>query len=153
MSCPPSSYPTYPGGAPTRRETLCFSIYSDISIRIMPSSRSKRDTASDLASSVFPTPVGPRNRNEPIGRFGSLIPALARSTASATKLTASSWPTTRSCSVSSRRRSLSRSPSTSRLTGTPVQRETISAISSSVTASRSNLVSWSCCAASSAVFS
>src|SRR5678815_6115752 len=30
VSCPPSSYPTYPGGAPIRRDTECFSMYSDI---------------------------------------------------------------------------------------------------------------------------
>ena len=32
LSCPPSSYPTYPGGEPINLETVCFSIYSDISI-------------------------------------------------------------------------------------------------------------------------
>ena len=32
-------------------------------------------------SSVLPTPVGPRNMNEPIGRFGSCSPARARRTA------------------------------------------------------------------------
>ena len=37
VSCPPSSYPTYPGGAPTRREVLNDSEYSDISIRIRAS--------------------------------------------------------------------------------------------------------------------
>ena len=36
-SCPPSSYPAYPGGAPTRREVLNDSEYSDISIRIRAS--------------------------------------------------------------------------------------------------------------------
>ena len=38
---------------------------------------------------------GPRNRNEPIGRFGSCSPARARRTAVETACTASSWPTTR----------------------------------------------------------
>lgn len=32
-------------------------------------------------SSVFPTPVGPRNKNEPIGRAGSFNPTLPRFTA------------------------------------------------------------------------
>ena len=54
----------------------------------------------DLASSVLPTPVGPKNKKLPIGLLGSLIPALALTTASATKSTALSWPTTRSCSIS-----------------------------------------------------
>jgi hypothetical protein len=31
----------------------------------------------------LPTPVGPRNRNEPVGRSGSATPARARRTASA----------------------------------------------------------------------
>ena len=47
-------------------------------------SRSRRRTgtrASALVSSVLPTPVGPRNMNEPIGRLGSCRPARARRTA------------------------------------------------------------------------
>ena len=32
VNCPPSSYPTYPGGEPINLDTLNFSIYSDISI-------------------------------------------------------------------------------------------------------------------------
>ncbi len=36
------------------------------------------NSASARASSVLPTPVGPRNRNEPIGRFGSDRPARER---------------------------------------------------------------------------
>jgi hypothetical protein len=55
--------------------------------------------------------------------------------------TASSWPTTRSCSASSMRSSFSRSPSSIFETGMPVQRETTSAISSSVTLLRSRCVS------------
>mmetsp|Transcript_10640 Transcript_10640/g.19288 ORF Transcript_10640/g.19288 Transcript_10640/m.19288 type:complete len:258 (+) Transcript_10640:872-1645(+) len=35
VNCPPSSYPMYPGGGPVSRLTLCFSIYSDMSMRIM----------------------------------------------------------------------------------------------------------------------
>ena len=52
----------------------------------MAASLSKRNSARALASSVLPTPVGPRNRNEPIGRFGSCSPARLRRTASATAL-------------------------------------------------------------------
>ena len=48
-----------------------------------------------MVSSVLPTPVGPRNMNEPIGRFGSCRPARARRTAVETACTASVWPTTR----------------------------------------------------------
>ena len=133
LSCPPSSCPTYPGGEPIILETECFSIYSDMSTRIMASSLPNNASASALESSVFPTPVGPRNRKEPIGRFGSLSPTLPRFTARVTALTASSWPITLLWSTFSRffRRSASLSPSF--CTGTFVQTETTSAISFSVT--------------------
>ncbi len=121
-----------------------------MSMRIIASALSNRNSASDLHSSVLPTPVGPRNRNEPPGRFGSDRPARERRTASETTLIASSWPTTRLCSTSSMRSSLSRSPSSILLTGMPVQRDTTSAISSSVTlscTSLKSLASSSCAAA------
>ena len=51
-------------------------------------SESNNDAANDLANSVLPTPVGPRNKKLPIGLFGSLIPALALTTASETRSTA-----------------------------------------------------------------
>src|SRR5271165_6242225 len=60
------------------RATECFSMYSDMSIRTIAVSSSNRNEASALVSSVLPTPVGPRNMNEPIGRFGSWRPARAR---------------------------------------------------------------------------
>src|SRR5437762_1159754 len=110
-------------------------MYSDMSRRTSACSESKRNSASARASSVFPTPVGPRKMNEPIGRFGSLMPARARSTALATAVTASSCPTTRLWRCSARWTSFSRSPSTSRETGIPVQRDTTSAMSSSSTRS------------------
>ena len=47
-------------------------MYSLMSIRIIACSSSNRNSASARASSVLPTPVGPRNMNEPIGRRGSL---------------------------------------------------------------------------------
>src|ERR687898_85589 len=49
-----------------RRLTACFSMYSLMSMRTMARSSSNRKSASDRASSVLPTPVGPRNRNEPL---------------------------------------------------------------------------------------
>src|SRR5215211_1937316 len=58
----------YPGGEPTSRDTACFSMYSDMSMRIMASSSPKRNSASVRASSVLPTPDGPRNTNEPVAR-------------------------------------------------------------------------------------
>ena len=95
VSWPPSSYPTYPGGAPTSLLTECFSEYSPMSIRTTAFSSSKRNDASARASSVLPTPVGPRNMNDPIGRLGSDKPARLRRIALATTVTAASCPTTR----------------------------------------------------------
>ena len=87
---PPCSKPTYPGGAPISRDTECFSMNSDISRRTMASSVSNKKFASALLSSVLPTPVGPRNKNEPMGRLGSDRPARERRIAFATTVTASS---------------------------------------------------------------
>src|SRR4029077_14675255 len=67
-----------------------------MSKRTIRSSSPKSASASALASSVLPTPVGPRKRKLPTGRFGSFNPPRARITASATASTASSWPTTAS---------------------------------------------------------
>ena len=94
---------------------------------------SNRKEARALASSVLPTPVGPRSRNEPIGRFGSAgrrahgaphwrsrrSPRLGRRHAGAALLPYTS--------------SFSRSPSSIRSTGMPVQRETTAATSFSPT--------------------
>jgi hypothetical protein len=98
-------------------------MYSDMSRRTIAVSSSNRNEASALVSSVLPTPVGPRNMNEPIGRFGSCRPARARRTAVETASTASAWPTTRLARLSSMRSSFSFSPSSILSTGTPVQRD------------------------------
>lgn len=71
-------------------DTEYFSMYSLISIRTIFCSSSKSVAARVLASSVLPTPVGPKNRKEPIGFVGSLIPALERIMASVTFVTPSS---------------------------------------------------------------
>ena len=55
-----------------RRDTVCRSMYSDISIRIMAFSSPNMASARDLHSSVLPTPVGPRNRNAADGTLGVL---------------------------------------------------------------------------------
>ncbi len=101
----------------------------------MALSSSNRNSARARASSVLPTPVGPRKMNEPMGRFGSFRPERARTTASATASTASSWPITRWCSSSPRCSSFCTSPSSSFETGMCVQRLTTSAMSSSSTSS------------------
>eukprot|EP00967_Tisochrysis_lutea_P059436 scaffold75767_cov28-Tisochrysis_lutea.AAC.3 len=64
------------------------------------SSPLKSSEWSALASSVLPTPVGPRNRKEPVGWSVRARPARERRTESATACTARSWPMTRRCSRS-----------------------------------------------------
>ena len=137
-SWPPSSYPTYPGGAPTRRDTVCFSWYSPMSIRTIARSSSNRKSASARASSVLPTPVGPRNRNEPIGLRGSDSPARLRRIAFATAFTASSWPTTLRVEGLLHPDELLHLTFQEPLTGTPVHRLTTSATSSASTSSFSS---------------
>ena len=117
------------------RATACFSMYSDMSMRIIACSSSKRNSASALAVSVLPTPVGPRKMNEPIGRFGSCSPERARRTALDTASIASRWPITRLPSRSSMWTSFWTSPSISRETGMPVHFATTSAMSSASTSS------------------
>ena len=65
-------------GAPMSRETENFSMYSDMSIRTSESSSPKSTSETARASSVFPTPVGPRKIKEPIGRLGSFRPVRDR---------------------------------------------------------------------------
>ena len=56
------------------------------------SSESKISLANILAKCVLPTPVGPRNMNEPIGFSGFFNPALFLCMALETFATASLWP-------------------------------------------------------------
>jgi len=60
------------------RDTANFSMYSDISMRMMASSVSYMDCASALQISVLPTPVGPRKTSDAMGLVGSERPALDR---------------------------------------------------------------------------
>ena len=123
-------------------------------MRTKADSVSNKNLASDLHSSVLPTPVGPKNRNEPIGRFGSARPARLRRIAFATASTASFWPITRSCSATSICSNFSRSPSSIFDTGIPVAFDNTSAISNSVTLLRNNVMSCiSACDAKSSCFS
>src|SRR4051795_6225393 len=68
-------------------------MYSDMSRRIIASLVSNMNSASARASSVLPTPVGPRKRKLPIGRSGSGRPARERRGASPPPPTAPSRPT------------------------------------------------------------
>ena len=132
VNWPPSSNPTYPGGDPINFDTECGSIYSDISIRIIEFSSPNNTSAKAFDNSVLPTPVGPKNRNEPIGRFGSFNPTLPLLIAFATASTASFCPITLSCNDFSRFFNFWFSFSVIFLTGIPVQFAITSAIFSSV---------------------
>src|SRR5215471_11990212 len=61
------------------RATVCRSWYSLMSSRTMACSSSNMNSASARASSVFPTPVGPRNTKLPIDRFGLAHDPLVQS--------------------------------------------------------------------------
>ena len=116
-----------------RRLTLWGSMYSDMSRVSRARSSPKTAFASALHSAVFPTPVGPRKKNEPMGRFPSRSPALLRRTARDRASTAASCPTTyrrRASSKCSRRADSSavRSPA-----GMPVQPAKTSATSAGST--------------------
>ncbi len=76
------------------RATLWRSINSDISKRSMERSSSNKKLVKVRASSVLPTPVGPKKRKLPMGFLGSLRPTLARLMAAETADTAVSWPMT-----------------------------------------------------------
>ena len=108
-----------------------------MSIRIIESSLPNKNFARHLASSVFPTPVGPINKKLPIGLRGSLKPVLARLIALDTALTASSWPINLFEISASIFNNLSVSASVNCFTGTPVCSATTEAISSAVISTRS----------------
>src|SRR3989441_1146643 len=124
------------GGAPISRLTENFSMYSDMSTRIREFVSANRKRASARASSVLPTPVGPEKMNDPIGRLGSLRPARLRRMAREITAIASSWPTTVSCISCSIRSRRAVSASWSRVTGIPVQRDTMNATPSSLIVGR-----------------
>mmetsp|Transcript_31777 Transcript_31777/g.51626 ORF Transcript_31777/g.51626 Transcript_31777/m.51626 type:complete len:421 (-) Transcript_31777:1056-2318(-) len=111
-------------------------MYSLMSSRIIASSVSNSCCARALQSSVFPTPVGPRNMKLARGRLGSDRPARLLCMASATAVTASSCPTTRWCRRSPRVRMRSISDWSIFCTGTPLHLDTTSAMSSGTTSSR-----------------
>src|SRR6516225_10289763 len=102
----------------------CFSMYSDMSKRMSAWSLPNRKFARARASSVLPTPVGPRNTKLPTGRFGFFSPARDRRIARESAEIAFSWEMTRLCSASSMCRSLSPSSWLMDVSGTPVHLDT-----------------------------
>ena len=97
------------------------------------------NSASALESSVLPTPEGPRNRNDPIGRCGSFRPDRARRIVLLIALIASSCDTTRLCSSFSSSSSRWASSFSRRVSGTPVILLTTSAMTSSSTTPSTSL--------------
>src|SRR5688572_15499295 len=59
------------------RATVCFSMYSLMSMRTIAVSSSNKNSASARANSVFPTPVGPRKNERPDGAI-RVLQAAAR---------------------------------------------------------------------------
>ncbi len=108
-------------------------MYSLMSIWISASSSPNMNSARALASSVLPTPVGPANTKQPVGRLGSFSPLRLRRTALEMRLMASSWLITRLCSSASICISRMLSSVVIRVSGMPVILETTSAITSSST--------------------
>ena len=111
-----------------------FSENSDMSTRISASSSSNRNSASALASSVLPTPVGPAKMNEPPqDASDTLRPTRVRRIERDSAETASSWPMMRLCSSDSMPSSFFDSAWVSLNTGMPVVEEITWAITSSFT--------------------
>ena len=105
-----------------------FSMYSLMSIRIMASVVPNMFLASSFARCVFPTPVGPKKRNVPIGLFGSFSPTRIRWILLTNVSTALSCPITfesNACFIP-----FNRTPSACaiRCTGTPEIMDTTSSI-------------------------
>ena len=115
-------------GAPSRRATVCFSIYSDMSKRSRDFSLPNQHLASVRASCVLPTPVGPKNSMAPMGRPFSRRPVRLRRMAAATAETAAGWPMTSALRRASSWFSRSRSASPTRSAGTPLALLTTRAI-------------------------
>ena len=93
-------------------------------------------SASCFASIVLPTPVGPTNRNDPIGRRGSFRSARERRSARATDTDAMSCPITAFWSSNSIASSFSFSFFSIRESGMPVQSATTCIMRSSSMAIR-----------------
>jgi hypothetical protein len=124
------------------RDTACFSMYSDMSMRTMARSSSKRNSARARASSVFPRRWARGTGTNPGGGWGPPGRSGSGEWRRLTAWTASFCPMTRWCSSSSSFKSLAISPWSILVTGMPVHLDTTWATSSSSTSSLSILVSF-----------
>ena len=112
-------------------------MYSDISIRTMCFSSLNSSSASFFASSVLPTPVGPRKRKQPVGFPSRESPSRERRMALLTASMAADCPTTFSLSRCGSWIKRSRSEVLRRSIGMPVQLLTTWQMSFAVTSSLS----------------
>ena len=108
-------------------------MYSDISKRIIDSSSPKYSLANAFVNSVLPTPVGPANIIDAIGRFSFANPHLALRRDRATACTATSCPITDFVSFLSISCKMTDSSDVIFVTGMRVHAVATSAISFSVT--------------------
>ncbi|MNQ88523.1 hypothetical protein D3C85_1037880 [compost metagenome] len=97
--------------------------YSDMLMVMTLRSPPYRVSASASAVSVLPTPLGPSNRNTPIGLFGSSMRAREILMRLPISCSAWSWPSTRSPSSAGRRCTVSISSRSILPSGMPVQPE------------------------------
>ena len=111
-------------------------MYSLISIRISASAEPNISLDNSLAKCVLPTPVGPKNKNVPIGLLGSFSPTRLRRIAFTRVSTALSCAMTLDSNSSFIPRSLIPSACAMRCTGIPDIIETTSAICVPSTVSR-----------------
>ena len=123
-----ASVPT--SSSPSIRRALPGFWYSDRSSRIIRSPDPNRYSASALAISVLPVPVGPTKSSTPSGRVGSVRPALSSATRSTTHSTASGWPITRVAKNARSSSTSSRERSSSIASGIPERSDTVASTSS-----------------------
>ena len=104
-----------------------------MSIRIIASISPNIYSARAFTVSVLPTPVGPKNINEPVGCFAEATPVLDLLITFANAFTARSWPMIELLICSAIALIIFISSVPKRVTGIPVCIDTVSAISSIVT--------------------
>jgi hypothetical protein len=103
-----------------------------MSMRIIRWRSRYRNSASDLAISVLPTPVGPMNRSEASGRSGRASAALTVASRSTIASTACTWPITRRLNQSRLAARSKGTVSSSSSSGRPVSRENAAVTSAAV---------------------
>ena len=127
------SWPSVAPTPPMSRLTARGSAYSLMSKRSKRLRSRKKNSASAFAISVLPTPVGPMNKSDAMGRRGRVRPAFTVAIKSVTSRTASVCPITRAASQASVAATSSGVSSSNSSKGKPVSAE------KAATTSRSDL--------------